>query len=800
MRTLIGDLLHGARLLRRAPGFAVVAIATLALGIGANTAIFSTIDAVLLRPLPYRDADRVVMVWEDASHLGFPRNTPAPANYFDWKARNRVFIDIAATRGAIANLTGGGPPEQVLGRRVTANFFAVLGVQPLLGRTFTDDEDRSGAPVAVISYGLWQRRFNGDRGALGSPLLMNGSSRTVIGVMPRSFSFRGREIDFWTPMQFSPGEAAARGSHFLNVVARLRDGIDLGAARHEMSGIAAQLEAEFPDTNRRLGAVVVPIKDDLLGDTQFALVVLMGAAGCVLLIACANLASLLLSRAAARRSEMAVRVALGADTPRLIRQLIAESMLLSLIGGLLGLLLAPAAMTVLAGLVPPIFPTTSPAQLSPMLLAFTLGLSLLTGLVFSIVPAVQAARTSLSDSLQQGGRSGTGGRTVTRDVLVIAQVAAALVLLVGAGLMIRTLANLYAADLGFKPRGLLTMRTTLAPAKYPDETARRTFYQRVLSRVTALPGVQSAAYTSMLPFLSQGNTTGYAIEGKPVEQGQDVVFRAGTPAHLQTLGVQLVEGRLPDERDGPDRPLIAIINETLARMYWGDDSPLGARIRFGGPTNPWRTVVGVVRDVRERGLDLAVKPGVYVTYAQLGNAWIPELLAVRATGDLASLVAPIRAIVADVDAEQPIASVRTMEEIVDQAVLGRRQQMTLLAAFAGLALLLASVGLYGVLSYAVTRRQREIGVRLALGATRGDVIRMVVGHGARLTVVGIVIGIALAWVGSRAMTTMLYGVAAGDAATFAGVLGVLTVVAVTACALPALRASRLDPMDVLRQE
>ena len=800
MSSFLSDLRHGLRLLRRTPGFTAVAVATLALGIGANTAIFSTIDSVLLRPLPYGDPDRLVMVFEDASYIGFARNTPAPANYFDWKARNRVFTDLAATRGAIANLTAGGPPEQVLGRRVTANFFSVLEVQPLLGRTFTDEEDRTAAPVAIISYGLWQRRFGGRESAVGSPMLMNGAERTIIGVMPANFSFRSREIDFWTPIQFTPAEAANRNSHFLNVVGRLRDDVPLERAREDMRAIAAQLASEYPDSNARVGSVVIPIKEDLLGNTQFALIVLMAAAGCVLLIACANLASLLLSRAVSRRSEMAVRVALGADARRLIRQLVVESMILALSGGILGLIVAPAAMTLLGGLVPATFPSPARSGLSPTLLAFTLGLSLVTGLVFSIVPAIQAARAPLNDALQQGGRSGVAGRTRTRDALVVAQVATALVLLVGAGLMIRTLVNLQAAALGFQPAGLLTMRTTLPTAKYSDETQRTAFYDAVLSRVAALPGVEDAAYASLLPFLSQGNTVGYAIEGKVVEQGQDVVFRSGTPAHLRTLGVEVAEGRLLDERDGPGAPLVAVVNETFARMYWNSESALGHRVRFGGQTAPWRTIVGVVKDVRERGFDLATKPGAYVTSSALGNAWIPELLLVRAGGEPTALVGPIRSIVSAIDPEQPVAAVRTMDEIVDEAIVGRRYQMTLLAAFAGLALLLASVGLYGVLSYTVTSRRREIGVRLALGATRGAVVRMVIGHGLLLTGTGLVIGVAGAWTATRAMSTMLYGVAATDAMTFAAVLATLAAVALTACALPALRASRLDPMAVLRDE
>jgi putative ABC transport system permease protein len=797
---MFADLRHGLRLIGRAPGFAATALATLALGIGANTAIYSAVDATLLRPLPYDDPDRLVMVWEDMSHLGFAANTPAPANYFDWKARNQVFTDMAATRGSTANLTSDGPPEQVIGRRVTANFFDLLGVRPLLGRTFTADDDRTAPPIVVLSYGLWQRRYGGEPSAIGTSIVMSGMTRTIVGVMPPQFSFRGRDVDFWLPAPFTPAETAVRGSHFLNVVARLRDGVTVERAAEDMRSVAAALAREYPDTNNRVGAVVIPVRDDLLGSTRRALIVLMAAAGCVLLIACANLASLLLSRAVARRSELAVRAALGAGWTRLVRQLVAESMVLALAGGLLGLALAPAAMQVVGSLIPPAYPNEAPARIDASLLLFTLGLSLATGLIFSIVPAFQAARVTLTDALQQGGRSASGGRGFARDTLVVAQVAVALVLLVGAGLMIRTLANLNATDLGFRPSGLLTMRTTLPPARYPTEAARLAFYDRVLGRVRELPGVENAAFVSVLPFFSRGNTTGYRIEGIAVEQGQDVVYRTGTPGHLQTLGVALIEGRLPEERDMAAAPPVAVVNETFARMYFGRNSALGHRVQFGGPQAPWRTIVGVVGDVRERGFDLGMKPGAYVPWVQMNNAWTPEQLVVRSSGDPAALAGSIRAIVASVDPAQPVAAVRTMDEVVDEAIVGRRQQATLLGAFAGLALLLASVGLYGVLAYSVTSRRREIGVRLALGATRATVVRTVVVRGLALTVAGLAAGAVLAAMAVRGMQTMLYGVEGGDPATFAAVVGLLAAVALAACAIPAYRAARLDPMAVLRQE
>ena len=796
----MNDLHYGLRLLRRSPMFAAVTIGTLALGIGATTAIYSVVESVVLRPLPYREPDRVVVIWEDASFVSFPRNTPAPANYFSWKEMNRSFADIAATRGASANLTTGGPPEQVIGRRVTANFFPVLGVDPVIGRTFTDEEDRTGAPVTVISYGLWQRRYSGDPAVVGRDITMNGSARRIIGVMPRGFVFRNREVDFWNPMQFTPAEQAQRGSHYLNVVARLAPGVTLEQAREDMRGIAARLARAYPDTNRQVGSVVLPVKEDALGDTRLQLIVLLAAAGCVLLIACANIASLLLSRALGRSGEMAVRAAIGATRGRLVRQMIVEAMILAIAGGALGVLLAPAGMRILNTMVPLAVPAPETSAFDPRVLAFALTVSVATGLLFSIVPAFQTARGSLSRALQHGGRAGIGGRALPRDLLVVAQIAVALVLLVGAGLLVRTLANLRGLDIGFRPDRLLTLRTTLPTPRYAEPTARLAFYERVVAGIRALPGVESAGYVSMLPFLSIGNTTGYEVEGVQPVEGQDALYRVGTPDYLRTIGAELLEGRLPDERDGRDAPPIVVLNATFARLYWPDRSAIGRRVRFGGENAPWRTVIGVVKDVRERGYELEMKPGAYVTYAQVLTAWQPEWLVVRTTGDPVALAPAIRGVVGRIDPEQPVSTVRTMEEIVALNVVDRAGQTTLLGVFAGLALLLACLGLFGVLSYAVTQRTREIGVRLALGATAGGIARLVVGRGLALTAAGLAAGLALSWAFTRTMSSLLYGVGAGDPAAFAAGVGALGLVALVACGLPAWRAARVDPIQVLRQD
>ena len=803
MDVLLADLRYSLRLLRKSPGFTAIAVVTLALGIGANTAIFSTVDALIIRALPYADADRVVMIWEDASEAGFPRNTPAPANYGDWARLNHSFSGVAATRGASANLTGGGVPEQVVRRGVTPNFFAVLGVTPIAGRAFTDEENRANAQVVLIGYGLWQRRFGGDRSAIGHTVLMNGNRYEVIGVMPRGFVFRNRDVEYWVPIALTPQAVVTRNSHYLNVVARLAPGIALEAAADDMRRIDAMLQKEYPRTNRNLRSVVVPIKEELLGNTRVQLLVLMGAAAAVLLIACANLASLLLSRAAGRRGELAVRAALGATRGRLVRQMMIEATTFSMLGGLLGLVIAPAGLTVMARITPRGFPPQATSILDARLLAFAFVISIVTGVVFSLVPSIQAARASLRDAMQQGARSsvGGGGGRVTRDALVVMQVAAALVLLAGAGLMLRTMAHLRAVDLGFRPDHLLTVRTTLPQVKYQDRAQRLAFYDRVVAEVRALPGVESAAYGSTLPFMSPGNTRWFGIDGRSSDPNDitDTLYRVGTNDYLKTLGVQLVEGRLPDERDGADSTPVVVINDTFARKYWPGSSPLGSRMRIGDPNGPHYTVVGVVRDVHERGYAPAMKPGVYLPFSQKASD-LPEYLIVRTVGDPEQLAGAVRRIVAGVDPDQPVSAVRSMDEIVDLDIADRQQQLVLLAAFAGLALLLVSVGLYGVLSYAVTQRSREIGLRMALGASAGSVMRMVIARGLALTAAGLAIGLALAWALTRTLQHLLYGVAAADPVTFGAVVGLLGAIALAACYLPARRASRLDPIAVLRAD
>jgi putative ABC transport system permease protein len=801
MRTLFADLRYGLRLLRQAPAFTAIAICALALGIGANSAIFSTLDAVVLRPLPYRDPSRLVMVFEDSSSIGYPHNTPAPANYFDWKEQNHVFTDMAAIRYRGMSITGDGTPEQLKGQAVTPNLFSVLGVSPLLGRTFTEQEDRDGAQVVLISYRLWQSRYSGDPSQINKPIQLNGTRYNVIGVMPRDFVFRDQERDFWIPIHFTPADRAMRSSHYLTVVARLKPDATLDRARQEIASISRHLEQQYPQDNYRVGSVVVPIKEDLLGNTRVALFVLMAASGCVLLIACANLASLLLARAVARKKEMAVRAALGAGRGRLVRQMVTEATMLALAGGALGLLFAQAGMKILARLVPNGLPSTAKPSLDPALLLFTLALSLLTGLIFSVIPAVQAARASVNDALKQGGRSGadTRGRN-TRDALVVLEVAAALVLLTGAGLMIQTMAKLRAIDLGFRSDHLLTMRTALGP-KNGDAVKSIDYLDRVLSEVSVLPGVEGAGFASTLPFQSIGNTRGFMIDGGPIDQNYspDALFRVGSTNYLATLGVKLLDGRLFTESDRKESAPVVIVNETLAHHYWPNGSAVGHHIAFGPKREP-RTIVGVVADVQERGYDIRMKPGVYVPITALDIDWGPDSLIVRTKGDPIALVPSVRRAIASVDPSQPVSELRTMDEIVDLNVADRQQQMTLLGSFAALALVLASIGLYGVLSYSVTQRSREIGLRMAVGASALSVIRMIVARGLALTALGLALGLGAAFLATRALKNLLFGVAATDPFTFASVAALLGIIALIACWAPARRASRVDPITVLREE
>ncbi|MBO0726597.1 MAG: ABC transporter permease [Blastocatellia bacterium] len=807
MESFWQDLRFGFRQLLAKPGFTAIATLSLALGIGANTAIFSLVDAVLLRPLPFQDPDRLVMVWEDAAKIGFPRNTPAPANYADWKAQNQVFEDMAALDGRNYNLTDEGEPEKVEAQAVTANFFSLLGVKPELGRVFTQEEDKpDGNKVALVSYGLWQRRFGGDPALVGKEILLDGQKHTVIGVTPPGFQFLAKDTSLWVPIAFSPQQLADRGSHYLTVVARMKPGMKLQQARADIAAITQRINRDYRSPSFELGSVVISLREQLAGDARPALIVLLVAVGFVLLIACANIANLLLSRSAARYREIAVRAALGAGRGRIVRQLLTESVLLAVAGGVFGLYFAWLSFSFLKQIVPDGMALNAGVRIDARVFGFTLLLSLLTGIVFGLAPSLQAAKVNLNEALKQGGgRAGTGFKhRRLRSALVVVEIALALVLLSGAGLLIQAFLRLRALDIGVNPENTLTLRTVLPRNKYGELPKRAAFYQQALERVRALPGVVSAGYTTAAPLTWKGGTNSFTVEGRAQGPGQDAQFRQVTTGYMETMGVKLRQGRFFDDHDDAQAQPVAIINETMARQFWPGENALGKRFKVDSDDgqNRWITIVGVIGDVKEMGLEAPAKAEMFFPYQQWPRTlWnMPRDLIVRTTGDPMSVAEAARRAVWSVDPTQPVSNIMTMDDILGDEVAQRRIGMTLLAVFAALALPLASLGIYGVLSYSVAQRTQEIGVRMALGAGRKDVLRIVLADGMRLATVGVAIGLGASFALTRLMAGMLFGVSASDPLTLGGVTLLLITVALVACFIPAGRATKVDPMIALRCE
>ncbi|HVQ37324.1 MAG TPA: ABC transporter permease [Pyrinomonadaceae bacterium] len=801
------DLRYGLRMLLRNPGFTLVAVIALALGIGANSAIFSVVNTVLLRPLPFKDADRLVMVWEDASKHGFPRDTPAAANYIDWRNQNQVFEGMAAIVDQSFNLTNAGEPERIEGRRISANLFSLLGVEPAMGRSFTPEEDQPGTNrVVILSHGLWQRRFGSDGTIVGKAITLNGVAHTVVGVMPGWFEFPSKEDQLWVPIAFSPQQAASRGNHYLQVVARLKPGVGVAQAQAEMNTIAARLQQQYPEHNTDLGAVVVPLHEQVVGDIKPALMILLGAVGLVLLISCANVANLLLARAAVRQKEIALRVALGASRGRLIRQFLTESILLSALGGILGLLLSFAGLQLMTGFIPNEISQLKAISLDVRVLGFTIVVALLTGLIFGLVPALQASIFNPNETLKEGGRdssSGSRGNGI-RGLLVIAEVAVSLVLLIGAGLLINSFLRLRNLDPGFRSDNLLTMKVVLPQLKYPDMARRSGFYTDVLRRVEAVPGVKSAAVTTNLPLYKQGNSIGITIEGRPApEPGKPIIIatRVISPNYFQTMGIPLLQGRPFGSPETAALPGAVVISESMARRYWPGEDPVGKRLCPGKPESPddWFQIIGVVKDVRQFELTAEPKPQMYLSYNQV-EFFEPRDLVISTNVAPLSLAATIRQTVWDVDKDQPVSNIRTMNEIASESVARQRFSMLLLGSFAGVALLLAAVGIYGVMSYSVTQRRNEIGIRMALGAQKRDVLKLTVGHGLKLVLIGVVFGLAGAFMLTRLMTSLLFGIGATDPGTFAAISVILVSVALLASYIPARRATKVDPLTALRYE
>ena len=808
MESIIKDIRYGVRSLLKRPGATVIALLTLALGIGVNTAIFSAVDSVLLRPLPLKDPDRVVSIWEHTLRLGIHQNEVAPANFFDLRNQSQVFDGIGAHGPQDVNLSGGGEPERLNGELVTANVFSVLGVEPALGRTFLPDEDQLGRQqVVVLSDAFWHRRFNGDPSILNRNITLNGESFTVVGVMPRGFFFPARETELWMPWAMEPEQASGRGDHYLRLVARLKPGTTLERANAEVDSIAQRLSTEYPRTNEGLGFVVHSLHQDYVGNLRLPILVLFAAVGLVLLIACANVANLLLAQATTRRREIAIRLALGARRWNIVRQLLVESLLLACAGGLLGVLGAVWGVQGLSKLLPENLSKLQDISIDARVFLFTLGVSVLTAIVFGGVPALLAARAKPGETLSHARdpAGGSSGRHVRR-VLVVSEVALAVVLLVGAGLLIRSFRLLRQVDTGFTTENVLTMKMVLPMPKYLKPEARRAFYDEVLRRVEDLPGIESAGVITFLPLSFNGMNFSFSVEGQPAPTDMKLPFalyRVVSPDYFRAMGIPLQRGRFFDAHDSADSQPVTIISRRLAAQYWPSEDPVGKRIKIGPLDSPnaWLTVAGVVGDVHQGELYGDPRMDLYVPYAQERRVFIaPRDLVLRTKGDATSVAATVRQAVWAVDKDQPVSNVRTMDQVFAAAISRERFQALLLGMFAALALVLACVGLYGVISYSVAQRTHEIGVRMALGAQTRDVLRLVIRQGMLLTLAGLVVGIAIGLVATRVLSDLLYGVTTTDPLTFIGVPAFLLLVAFFACYIPARRATRIDPLVALRYE
>jgi putative ABC transport system permease protein len=805
IESLLRDVRYGFRTLAKSPGFAMVAVLILGLGIGADTVMFSVVNAVIVRPLPFRDADRIVRVWHVPPAQQFPgmtRFSVSPANYLDWRAENNVF-DVMAVYGIrTASLTGSGqPPDAFRAGLVSVDFFRVLGIKPSLGRVFDAGEDEPGKDDAVVlGESLWRTRFGGDPGLVGRTTLVNGRPRTVVGVVPDSLAFPS-EARLWIPLAWSPQQRAIRGIHDFTVIARVKPNVDVQRAQAQMSAISHSLEQRYPVDNTGWGALVLSLQDDIVGDARRPLLILLGAVGFVLLIASANLANLFLARMLGRSTEIAVRTALGASRRRVVQQLLCETVLLGLMGGGVGLLLARSSLRAIVTFVAQELPRASEIDLDGRVLAFAFLASTAAGIVAGLAAAWRLTRANLQDALKQGltrTASGSGERRV-RNALVVSEVALALVLLVGAGLLIRSLGMLRAVDPGFDPRNVLTMSLGLPQAKYatPPDWAR--FFQQALERIRAVPGVETAAAIDSLP-MTGGSTQPVAIAGepaRPMSEQPEVAVRRLTPGYLRATRTRLLAGRDFTDADTADRPAVILVSESMARQFWPNQSPLGKRLTLTFVPGVIREVVGVVGDVKLRGLD--VTEPVAALYVPFRQGPSPGLsLVVRTLVPPQSVVQSVAAAIHEVDAELPLIGVRTLDGVVGMSIAQQRFAMQLLAGFAALALLLAAVGIYSVLSYTVGQRVSEIGIRMALGAPARDVVVMIVIEGITPTLIGVALGLASALALGGVMSTLVFGVTARDGTTLAAVAIIIILVGLAASLLPAYRATRVDPLIALR--
>ncbi len=818
MNSLINDLHYGVRMLLKHPGVTAIAVITLALGIGANTAIFSVVNAVLLNPLPYREPDRLVSLWENVPNQG--RWRVAPANFFDWKKQNTVFEDVAAFGRSSLTLTGDGEPEQLVGARASSGYFAVVGVEPFIGRAFTAEEYQPGkGRVVILGHALWQRRYGGDRNIINRNITLDDAPYTVVGVMPPGLypvsplnpghlTFDEQEQNYWIPMSFTAEWAAARRAHVLGVVARLKPGISIEQATTEMNAIGVRLEKEYAE-NRGEGILVNPFMSEVVGNVRPALLTLLGAVAVVLLIACANVAGLLLAQYAGRSKEIAIRAALGAGRGRLVRQFFLEGLLLSLLGTAAGLALAAVGTKVLLQFVPAGIPRLTQVGLDWRVLGFTMLIALGTCLIFGLAPALQTSKPDLNSALEQSGRtSGPGAsRLRFRQLLVVFQISMAVMLVIGAGLLIKSFWMLQRVDPGFESERVLSAGLTLTVSKYSEPEQINNFHKQLLERVSALPGVKHATIAYDHPLASNW-VDSFEIEGRilpPDSRSQSANFVPIGPEYFDTVGLKLVSGRRFTPQDDQDHPGVAVVNESFVKHYFPNENALGQRMRLGPPGRIWKNkkltsfeIVGIVRDVKLAGLEAPSEPAYYVPASQ---APLEDMtLLVRTTTDPLSMVGALRQAVWSIDPNQPISNVSTLEKVIDDSIAQRRLNMLLMGLFGGLAMLLSAVGIYGLLSQAVTQRTQEMGIRMALGAQVGDVLKLVLKQGMTLALVGEAIGLAGAFLLTRLIRGLLFGVTPNDATTFVVVAGVLTIVALLACYIPARRATKVDPLVALRYE
>ena len=804
--SFIRDVRHANRLIVMSPGFSFTAIAILGLGIGANAAIFSVVNAVVLRPLPFPDSARLVRIWHTPPHDQFPGITTfsvSPANFLDWRAQSTSFEHLAIYGFREANLTGRGEPESLQGARVSGDFFPALRATALKGRLFDTQDDAEGARARVVlGERIWKSRFGADPSIVGRSIQLNGEAYDVVGVLPGRLKFPSW-ADVWFPLGWRPSDRAVRGNHNYTVIGRLRDGVDVRRAQAEMTAISQRLERQYPADNKGWGAIVLPLQEDLVADVRWGLFVLLGAVACVLLIACANLANLLLARVLGRAREIAIRAAIGAGRARIIQQLLVESTVLAMAGGAVGLLAAYWSIDVIVKSFGENLPRAAEVALDGRVLAFTFLVAVLAGTIAGVAPAWRMTRGDAGDALKQGmGRGGThAGERRVRHVLVTAEVALALMLLIAAGLLIRTLWQLRAVDPGVDPRNVTTMALMLPEARYATPETRVRAFEAVVGRIRAVPGVEAASAIDSLPVQEGGSMQPVAIDGEPVrplsEQPELAVrdIMAGYPAAVR---IRVLDGRDFSEADRLDRPPVVLVSASAAKRFWPNQRAVGKRLTLGLISNDLREVVGVVSDVRVHGLTEANAQTVYVPHAQLGSRHMS--LVVRSSLPAASIVPSIVGAIRAVDPEQPVVDIQSLDEVIGESIAQQRFAMRMLSGFAALALLLAGIGIYGVLSYTVRQRVQEIGIRMALGAAQRDVVRMVVVEGLKPTAAGLGVGLAGAIAFGRVLDTLVFGVTPRDAATFASVSAVVLVVGVVSCLVPAYRATRVDPLQALRAE